>query len=720
MAELLLELLSEEIPARMQRDAAEDLPTLIRKALKSESLTSGNIVPYVTPRRLVVVVNDLFDAQADSREKRRGPRSDAPNKAIEGFAKSVGLEREQLVECETDKGRFFFAVIEREKRPTAELLADVLPRVLASLSWRKSMRWGAREGRWVRPLQGILCLLDGVVVPFSFIGVEAADVTTGHRFMAPDPITVTGFEDYRDKLRAAYVMLDSAERREVIEKDATLAAEVEGLALRPDPELVAEAAGLVEWPVVLTGAIDSQFMDLPPEVLTTAMRHHLKHFALLDGEGNLAPRFLVVANVQATDGGKQIVAGNERVLRARLADAKFFWDQDRKRTLETRGPDLEIVIYHAKLGTLGDKVRRIELLSDEISPFVATQLSMYARQAALLCKADLVTQMVGEFPELQGVMGQYYAAEEGKDYSVSRAIAEHYSPQGPEDKCPDSPVSIIVALADKIDTLICFFGIGEKPTGSRDPYGLRRAALGVIRLILENEVRIPISQVFQIAFRNMDWGVDQDDPTGDGWANNRGGATATRHTAKAVADRAKIVSGELLTFFADRLKAYLRAKGVRHDLISAVFALGDDDDLVRLLARVDALQNFLSNEDGEHLLTAYRRAANIVRIEEKRDGKSYSGKNIDPKLLHEPAEIHVTERLTEVSELAGAALKQEEFGAAMSALATLRNPVDDFFDNVTVNCDEPKLRRNRLSLLASIRATLDRVADFSKIEGGER
>ncbi len=702
MAELLLELLSEEIPARMQDRAAEDLKRLVCDKLKKVGLAFDSAEAYATPRRLALVVDGLPSAQPDISEERKGPKADAPDKAIEGFLKSVGLSRDQVEERETPKGTVLFAVIEKQGQGTAVILPELLNDVFSSFRWPKSMRWGARPERWVRPLHGVLCVFDGKVVDdVAFNDEPGSNMTVGHRFMAPDPITVTGFADYRDKLRSAYVMLDAAERRAVIEKDAATAAEAEGLTLKPDPGLVAEAAGLVEWPVVLSGAIDPQYMDLPAEVLTTVMRHHLKHFALLDADDKLAPRFLVVANTQAADGGKQIVAGNERVLRARLADAKFFWDQDRKRTLESRIPDLDGVVFHAKLGSLGDKADDVAKLAVAIADYIPGAEEDAVREAARLCKADLVSGMVAEFPELQGVMGGHYARAEGKNDAIADAIAEHYSPQGPNDVCPTSAVSVAVALADKIYTLFWFFAIGQLPTGSKDPFALRRAALGVIRLIVENRLRLSLGKIFDSA-------------------RMLGRGDLARHGTIDRSRRTQEVIDGLLDFFADRLKVHLREKGVRHDLIAAVFALSHEDDLMRLLARVEALQQFIASEDGEHLLTAYRRAANIVRIEEKRDGVAYDGAEIDGALLREADEIAVAGCLAEVSALADGALAKEEFTIAMGALATLRTPVDGFFDNVTVNCDEPKLRRNRLLLLGRIRATLDRVADFSQIEGGER
>ena len=721
MAELLLELLSEEIPARMQARAAEDLKRLVTAKLKEAGLSFDKAEAYVTPRRLALVVDGLPKKQPDVTEERKGPRVDAPDKAIQGFLRSVGLARNQVEARETPKGKVLFAVEHRTGRPTPDIVAEIIPEVIRKLPWPKSMRWGWGEPeagallnedgstlriegggkllldlpplRWVRPLHGILCLFDSAVVPFTFNGIDAGDSTAGHRFMAPGPIKdVTDLADYRDKLRAAYVMLRAAQRRARIAEQADELAAAEGLTVRPDPALVAENAGLVEWPVVLMGDIDPAFMDLPPEVLTTVMRNHQKYFALTDADGALAPRFLLVANIETSDKGKQIVAGNERVLRARLADAKFFWNQDRKRTLESRVAALGDIVFHAKLGKMSGKVERIQTLAAEIGARLSGCDPEQARRAGLLCKADLTTEMVGEFPELQGIMGRYYALADGEPREVADAITEHYAPLGPDDRCPTAPVSVAVAMADKIDTLIKLFAIEQKPTGSKDPFALRRAALGVIRLILENELRIPLRKIFsQADFLHAEM------PEGVAWDHDE-------------------VVDDLLAFFADRLKVHLREKGVRHDLISAVFALTGEDDLVRLLARVEALGAFLASDDGEHLLTAYKRAANIVRIEEKRDGIPYNEAPV-ADLIRQDEEKELHASLAAAAKASSDLLAGEDFAGAMSELAKLRGPVDRFFDEVTVNCEEPKLRANRLRLLSEIRSTLDRVADFSKIEG---
>jgi len=547
--------------------------------------------------------------------------------------------------------------------------------------------------------------------------LEFNNHTFGHRFLDPRAIKVAGFADYKTKLREAYVIVEHAERRAAIERQARTLAEREGLLVRHDVELLDEVTGLVEWPVALMGRIDEQFMDTPPEVLTTSMRVNQKYFSLLEKSGKLAPRFIVVANMQTKDGGKEIVAGNERVLRARLSDAKFFWDQDRKMKLEERVPALKDIVFHARLGTVADKVSRMQTLAAELVPYIPGADVDQARSAALLAKADLTSGMVGEFPELQGVMGRYYAMHEGEKQAVADAIAEHYAPLGPADRCPTAPVSVAVALADKIDSLVGFFAIDEKPTGSKDPFALRRAALGVIRLIVENRLRLPLAQVFQLSLKMyLDRGVDYQHT--EWWAAAKISALGERRFLEE-GEQVEVgwaFTKSLLEFFADRLKVALREKGVRHDLISAVFALGGEDDLVRLLARVDALKSFLDSPDGANLLVAYRRASNIVRIEEKKDGNTYNS-GVDGVLLRQDEEKALHRALAASGEAGARALDSEDFTGAMGALAQLRAPVDAFFDKVTVNCDEPDLRANRLRLLSEIRATLNRVADFSQIEG---
>jgi glycyl-tRNA synthetase beta chain len=689
MAELLLELLSEEIPARLQRRAADDLGRLLGAALKEVELPFEQISSFATPRRLTVVVRGLATKQADVEVERRGPRVGAPAEALDGFLASLGVSDYALEEQDDKKGRVHVVRYLRVGRLAADVLAPVLGEILARFPWPKSMRWGAHTIRWVRPLHGILCLLDGVVVPVRFGPLAAAASTQGHRFLAPASIAVRDFEDYRQQLTGAYVQLDPADRQREIAGEAARLARTENLRLRNDPGLLAELAGLVEWPVVLLGGIDQRFMALPEEVLVTSMRLHQKYLALETSEGRLAPRFLVVANVPAEDGGRAIVAGNERVLRARLWDAQFFWDQDRKRPLASRVPELDGVVFHARLGSLGAKLARLQSLATWLAQRVPGTRVEHAARAALLCKADLVTGMVGEFPELQGVMGRYYAEHDLEHVDVAEAIARHYAPQGPNDACPTAPVSVTVGLADRLDTLAGFFAIGEKPTGSKDPYALRRAALGVIRLILENRLRLPL----RAAFRQALVGYGEQLPGID----------------------ADAVSGELLDFFADRLRVHLKGAGVRHDLISAVFAAAGEDDLVRLLAKVEALRAFLATEDGANLLTAHRRASNIVRIEEKRDGRSYAGQPDGQRLQAKEEQMLFFRLMTVGGDISGA-LEREEFTEAMLALARLRQPVDAFFDRVTVNVEDPDLRTNRLYLLDQIRSALGAVADFSLIE----
>jgi glycyl-tRNA synthetase beta chain len=683
MPDFLLELLTEEIPARMQGAAAEELKRLFEIALDEAGIKNERIDTYVTPRRLALSVTGLPLAQPGASEERRGPRVGAPEAAVQGFLKSVGLSA-----CEkrqTDKGEFYFAVVERPGRAMVDVLADIVRAVIAGFPWPKSMRFPAAQFRWVRPINSALSLFDGEVLPLQLDEIPVGNETQGHRFLWKLPFAVTDFADYRDKLRTARVVLEAEERKRLIRDGLEKAAKKAGLAVKEDVALLEEVTGLVEWPVVLIGRIEPEFMELPAEVLTTSMKTHQKYFACLDEKGALAPQFLLVSNMLANDGGKAIVAGNERVLRARLSDAKFFWDQDRKVQLESRVPKLAERVFHAKLGSVLQKVERMEQLAAALAPSIKADPEL-ARRAARLAKADLSTGMVGEFPELQGLMGRYYALHDVEAPEIAEAIAEHYAPLGPSDRCPTAPVSVAIALADKIDTLVGFFAIDEKPTGSKDPYALRRAALGVIRLILENKLRLSLSRAFHQAYAIAGEGLGTE-PTAD-----------------------------LLAFFADRLKVALRDQGVRHDLVAAVFALSGEDDLVRLLARVEALAAFLKTDDGANLLTAYRRASNIVRIEEKKDGIDYNG-TPDRAGFQQQEEVMLAMRLGNATGKSTAALEQEDFAGAMAALASLRAPIDDFFNKVTVNAEDKTLRANRLRLLAQIRDTLNRVADFSQIEG---
>jgi glycyl-tRNA synthetase beta chain len=671
MPDLLLEIFSEEIPARMQSQAAKDLEKLVVGALSDRGLLFEGVRAFSGPRRLTVAVAGLPAKQPDVSEEKKGPRVGAPEKAIEGFLKSAGVTLDQCQTHDDGKGAFYVAVLHRKGRDTAEVLSEVLPEAIAKLPWPKSMRWGEKSFRWVRPLHSIIATFDGEVVPFEIAGIRSGNTTLGHRFLSKGPITVRRFEDYRDALRANHVILEAEERREIILHEAKQRAFALGLELIEDEGLLHEVGGLAEWPVVLVGTIDQAFMDVPAEILKTSMRTHQKYFSLRDpSSGAFANRFIVVANMVADDGGKQIVAGNERVLRARLSDAKFFWDQDRKRTLDSRIGDLKDIVFHAKLGTQAERVNRIEALAGEIASVIGADVAK-AKRAARLAKADLTSGVVGEFPELQGVMGRYYAFHDGEDTQVADAVRDHYKPLGASDDVPSAPISIAVALADKFDALNQFFAVGEKPTGSGDPFGLRRAALGVIRTILTTKVRLGLN-----AFETK--------------------------------------NGDLLPFFADRLKVALREKGIRHDLIDAVFALGNEDDLVRLVARVKALQEFLKSEDGANLLTGYRRAANILRIEEKKDKRDYRGV---PDGLIQQEEKDLQAALVRARTEAATSLAAEDFAAAMRALAGLRAPVDRFFDKVTVNAEDKGLRESRLKLLSQIVETAHHVADFSKVEG---
>lgn len=693
MADFLLELFSEEIPARMQPRATEDLKRMFGEALKAASLAADRIEAYATPRRLALVAYGLPTAQPDVSEERRGPRADAPEQAIAGFLKSTGLSRDQLEERDDPKGRFLYAVIQRAGRPTAEILAEIVPQIVRDFPWPKSMRWGARSRalgslRWVRPLQSIIALLDGAVVPLDIDGVPVGRTTRGHRFLSAGPVEIANADEYAAKLRAARVILDSAERMRTIGERARQLASGAGLELIEDEGLLVENSGLTEWPVPLLGDFDPSFLDVPPEVIQLTMRANQKYFALRDAAtGKLAPAFVCVANIEASDGGAAIVAGNRKVLAARLSDAKFFWEQDKRKPLADYLPKLSEIVFHEKLGTLGQRVERLVALVDLLAPAIPGLAIDQARRAAQLAKADLTTGMVGEFPELQGVMGRYYATAQGEALAVAQAIEDHYRPLGPTDRCPTEPVSVAVALAEKLDTLVGFFGIDERPTGSKDPFALRRAALATIRLLVESGLRLPLAKLFPAAaqlFRNQGF-VVTDQPNA------------------------------LLDFFADRLKVQQREAGVRHDLIDAVFALGGEDDLVRLLARVRALQAFVATEDGSNLLAGYKRAANILRIEEKKDGRAYDGA-VDSVLLTLPEEHRLAQALESVIPQARAAVGAEDFTAAMASLASLRPVVDAFFNHVTVNAPEPAVRENRLNLLNQIRQAVHTVADFSKIE----
>ncbi len=692
MPELLLEFFSEEIPARMQRRGARDLLRLIGDGLEAAGLTFDNPRSFSTPRRLTLVFENLPEKSQDTYEERKGPRVGAPEKAIAGFLRAAGLTSLEACEIREDrKGAYYVARREMPGSPTPQLIGSVVTEAVERMPWPKSMRWGAGRLRWVRPLHNILCVFDGAAVTFEIDGITSGNQTFGHRFMAPEAFTVSGFADYRDKLKAARVILDPDERQRVILRDAQAAAAQEGLALLEDEALLQETAGLCEWPVALLGRFDESFLDIPPEVLVTSLKTHQKCFSLrppesahrqqgaetlacslnFRAENRLANRFILVSNLQTEDAGAAIRNGNERVIHARLSDAKFFWEQDRGRDLERDFlPELDNITFHARLGTQGERVRRIESMAREIAPFVDADADE-AAQVARLAKADLVSDMVQEFPELQGLMGKYYALASCHKPHIAQAIEDHYRPQGPMDQIPKEPVAIAVALADKLDMLAGFWRIDEKPTGSKDPFALRRAALGVIRILLENRIRLPLSIY---------------------------------------------ASDDLLAFFADRLKVHLRDQGARHDLIDAVFALGGQDDLLLIVKRVEALGAFLETEEGAHLLAGTRRAANILRIEEKKDGQSFEGPPQET-LLTERAERALFDAIRQVTEATEKAVAAEDFAEAMTHLARLRAPVDAFFDTVTVNAEDPRLRENRLRLLNQIRAATRTIADFSKIAG---
>lgn len=726
MPDLLLELFSEEIPARMQAQAAKDLERLVVGALSDRGLLFEGVKSFAGPRRLTLAISGLPEKQPDTSEEKKGPRTNANEKAIEGFLRSAGVTLDQCEKRDDGKGEFYVAVISRKGRATADVLAECLPETFSKLPWPKSMRFPAGGmQRWVRPLHSIVCTFDGEVVPFEFAGVKSGNATRGHRFLSSGAIEVRHFEDYEKKLRDAYVILDAVERKEIILHDAKQKAFALGLELILDEGLLEEVAGLAEWPVVLIGKIEDQFMDVPGEILQTSMRTHQKYFALRDPKtGKLANRFALVSNMIASDGGAEIIAGNERVLRARLSDAKFFWDQDRKRSLHSRVDDLKQIVFHAKAGTMHDRAYRITFIAMILADLLKFDVTM-AERAGLLAKADLTTGVVGEFPELQGVMGRYYALHDGDDAQVADAIRDHYKPLGPSDAAPTVPISIAVALADKIDSLTSLWRAGEKPTGSKDPFALRRAGLGIIRIILENKLRLELlTPIFSVlncgrSHRGRSW----EERIADALSNPlliKGIADDLLETANAARQQKdsedQTIASEILTFLADRLKVALKEKGTRHDLIDAVFSLGGEDDLVRLVARVEALQTFLKSEDGANLLTGYKRAANILRIEEKKDGKTYSGEP-DPALLQLPEEKALFAAMATANDLIKAELERERFVEAMTAMARMRAAVDAFFDKVTVNAPEANLRANRLKLLAQIVSTAHTVADFSKIEG---
>ncbi len=697
MAELLLEIFCEEIPSGMQARAGDDLARLVSDGLKEAGLEFGDVKNFAGARRLTLVIDGLPEKSADISDERKGPRVGSPDKAIEGFLRAAGLKSVDEAEIVSDekKGDFYVARIEKKGRATSDVIAELIPNVIRQFPWPKSQRWGAGKLRWVRPLHSILCLLGGKTVAFDVDGIASGNETRGHRFLSSGAITVKDFADYEKKLRDAHVILGSQERQNLILEGAQALAKKASLELVEDDALLAEASGLVAWPVVLMGSFDEEFLDVPPEVIITAIKKHQKCFSLRDGKsGKLANKFILVSNLVADDGGKAIIAGNERVVRARLSDAKFFWDKDRKHTLESRLPKLNELIFHEKLGTVHDKAHAIARLAMDLSEAVPGANKKQCEQAAILAKVDLVTDMVGEFPDLQGLMGRYYALNDGLPEDVADAIAQHYSPLGPTDAVPTTPVAIVTAISDKLYSLVGFFGIDERPTGSRDPYALRRAALGMIRISLENGLRLNLMPWFT---RTAEVYRDIGENVLKNWTD--------------IYD----VNEELLSFFHDRLKVYLRDRGARHDLIDAVISDGADD-LLMIVARIEALGNFLETDDGANLLAGVKRAQNILRIEEKKDKRSFDG-SPDESLLKDKDEKALAKAITDASKTASAAVAKEDFEGAMAAMAKLRPPVDAFFDNVTVNTDDPKLRENRLKLLNQIREATLAVADFSKIEG---
>lgn len=694
MSELLLELFSEEIPARMQVRASEDLKRLITDGLKARGLTTGEARSYSTPRRLTLVIENVPAKSPAISEEKKGPRVGAPEQAVAGFLKSAGLAKIEDAEIVKDekKGDYYVARIEKPGRDANEIIAETVTEALLKFPWPKSMRWGSSSFQWVRPLQSILCLLGGKVVPFEVAGLTSGNTTRGHRFLGPDTVSVKNFADYEAKLEKLHVILDPAKRAASIAEQAKKLAKDAKLELVEDEALLNENAGLTEWPVVLMGSFDKAFLDVPGECLTTSMKTHQKCFSLRDPKTKkLANKFLMVSNLVATDGGAQITSGNEKVIRARLSDAKFFWDQDLKKPLDEMAIALGGITFHEKLGTQKDRVERIAELAFQIAGAVDANPED-ARRAAQLAKADLVSGMVGEFPELQGLMGRYYAEKAGTKPEIARAIEYHYKPKGQTDTVPredqGDAVAIAVALADKLDTLVGFWAIGEKPTGSGDPYQLRRAALGFIRIVLENDLRLQLKSKI---------------------SHSLALGTVTVKSPSGLGD-------DLLSFFADRLKVFLKDQGKRHDLIDAVFSLGGQDDLALIVKRVEALDAFLKTDDGANLLAGVKRAANILAIEEKKDKRSYAG-TYDLKLLKEKEETALAAAIEEVKQDTVAAINVENFAGAMRALAELRPAVDAFFDKILVNADDPNIRENRLKLLSEIRAATTTVADFSKIAG---
>jgi glycyl-tRNA synthetase beta chain len=761
MPDLLFELFSEEIPARMQAKAADDLRRMVTDKLVAEGLVYEGAKAFATPRRLTLTVHGIPVRQSDLKEERKGPRVGGPDAAVQGFLKATGLKSldEAKIQRDPKKGDFYIALIEKPGRATLDVLADILPVIIRTFPWPKQMRWGERSARsgalsWVRPLHAIVATFgleteEPEVVKFAVDGIEAGQTTYGHRFMAPAAIPVRRFEDYEAKLLDAKVVLDPQRRKDTILTDAKQLAFAQGFELVEDQVLLDEVAGLVEWPVVLMGSFDKEFLSIPGEVIRATIRNNQKCFVMRQsasplptgerstarasataGEGVLTNKFILTANIETSDGGKAIIAGNERVIRARLSDAKFFYETDLRTKLEDRLPKFEKIVFHEKLGTQGERIKRIEQLAAEIAPLVGADVEK-TKRAAHLAKADLLTEVVGEFPELQGLMGKYYALAQGEDVLVAAASEEHYKPQGPADRVPTDPVCVAVALADKIDTLVGFWAIDEKPTGSKDPYALRRAALGVIRIIIDQNIRLPLMRTmthplrFALVHANIATQRLLQNTAARENVETSQKFLALGAFVQEIGNRLRfnappqpdelIGLDSLLAFFADRLKVQLREQGARHDLVDAVFALEGQDDLLMVVRRVEALGKFLDTDDGKNLLAGTKRAANILRIEEKKDGKVYDGAP-DTALYSLGEEKALAKAIDQVKTEASAAVAKEDFAGAMSAMAKLRPAVDAFFDKVKVNDDDPKVRENRLKLLNEIRAATRAVADFSKIQ----
>ena len=727
MPDLLIELFSEEIPARMQTRAAQDLQKLVTNGLVEAGLTYASAAAFSTPRRLTLTVDGLLANSPTTREERKGPKADAPEKAIEGFLRGAGLTRDQVVERDTPKGAVLFAVIEKPGRPAADIVADVLENTIRNFPWPKSMRWGTGALKWVRPLHSILCILTdeagSEVVPMDVDGITSGDTTRGHRFLAPNPFSVTSFEDYSIKMKRAFVVLDATDRADAIWHDATNRAFASGLEVVEDAGLLAEVAGLVEWPVVLMGKIGSDFLDLPPEVLQTSMKEHQKFFSVRNPKTGRIERFVTVANRETADHGATILAGNEKVLSARLADAKFFWENDLRTIgqigLEGMARPLADVTFHNKLGSQAERVKRIEALARELAPVVGAKPDL-AAEAARIAKADLASEMVYEFPELQGLMGRYYAAAAGHDDGVPEACEDHYSPLGPSDDVPTAPVSVAVALADKLDTLTGFWAIDEKPTGSKDPYALRRAALGVIRLCLEEgNLGVTLPFIYHAVKENLfqrDW-IDACTKT-ENTLFRAAGSAQFRKTWDESNYSGEIaeIGRDLLAFFHDRLKVHLRDQGIRHDIIDACIAMPQNDDLALLVKRARALSETLATDDGQNLIQGFKRANNILTQAEEADGVEYSY-GADPKFAETDEEHALFAALDQAEAKIAPAMDTQDFTTAMSAMAALRTPIDAFFEATQINAENQMVRRNRLNLLSRIRSLCLSVADLTKIDG---